>query len=100
MKNFRTFNLAVEFYKASRRLPFTGESKQQLKRAAHSIVLNLAKGRGKRTTKDQRRFFHMALGSLRECQAILILEEMEGQSAWNLLDKLGANLYCLIRSLS
>ena len=31
----------------------------------------------------------MHLGSVRECQAILILEGMEDSKEWNLLDRLG-----------
>ena len=95
-KNFRTFNLAVEFYQKSRNLRFRSYVKDQLHRAAHSIALNLAEGRGKRTVKDQKRFFHNALGSLRECQAILILEDMEGTELWILLDRLGGSLFRLI----
>ena len=95
-KHFRTFDLAVKFYHASRCLPFRSYAKDQLRRAAHSIALNLAERRGKRTVKDQKRFFHNALGSVRECQAILTLEGMEGTEEWNLLDRLGGSLYRLI----
>ena len=96
MKNFRTFQLAVRFYRHSRRLAVRGPLRDQLARAAQSIALNLAEGRGKGTVKDQRRFFHIALSSLRECQAILILEELEETEAWKVLDRLGAHLYRLI----
>ena len=96
MKNFRTFELAVEFYRESRCLPVKGHLKNQLSRAASSIVLNLAEGRGKQTTKEQKRFFYISLGSLRECQAILILEGLENKEQWITLDRLGAHLYRLI----
>ena len=46
--------------------------------------------------KDQKRFFHNALGSVRECQAILILEGMEDSKEWNLLDRLGGSVFLLI----
>ena len=46
--------------------------------------------------KDQKRFFYNALGSVRECQAVLILEEMEESKEWNLLDRLGGSVYRLI----
>ncbi|MBX7138601.1 MAG: four helix bundle protein, partial [Oligoflexia bacterium] len=42
-------------------------------RASSSIVLNLAEGAGRATRADQNRFFSIAFGSLRECQAILDL---------------------------
>ncbi len=59
--------------------------------------MKLAEGRGKRTTKDQRRFFYNAMGSVRECQAVLILENLKGSPDWELLDSLAAHLYQLIR---
>lgn len=101
-KNFRTFILAVEFYRLVRdtvagQLPC--HLKEQLLRAASSIPLNLAEGRGKSSTKDQVRFFSIALGSLRECQAIMIIAELEGSECWSLLDRLGAYLYKLIRNV-
>jgi len=96
MKNFRTFNLAVEFYRLSSTLKFSGHLKDQFHRAALSIPLNLAEGRGKPTVKDQKKFFSIAFGSLRECQAILTLAEMENSQAWRMLDNLAAHLYKLI----
>ena len=97
MNNFRTFELAVTFYKDYLTLSLRRSLKDQLERAASSIALNLAEGRGKRSVADQRRFFSIAMGSLRECQAILILSDQKGSALWNLLDKLGAHLYCLIK---
>ena len=43
----------------------------QLRRAAASIPLNFAEGYGKRTPKEQRRFFMIARGSTNEVAAIL-----------------------------
>ncbi|MEZ4754381.1 MAG: four helix bundle protein [Bdellovibrionota bacterium] len=95
-KNFRTFDLAVRFYRSCQELSFRSYIKDQLYRAAHSIALNLAEGRGKRTLKDQKRYFHNALGSVRECQAILILEGLEQTEQWELLDRLAGSLFRLI----
>ena len=97
MKNFRTFKIAVDFYHQSQSIKVKSHLRDQLTRASQSIVLNLAEGRGKNTVKDQKRFFYIALGSLRECQAILILENLENTNIWNTLDKLGAHLYKLIQ---
>ena len=44
---------------------------EQLRRAASSIPLNFAEGYGKRTPKEQRRFFMIARGSTNEVAAIL-----------------------------
>jgi len=44
----------------------------------------------------EKKFFSIAFGSLRECQAILTLAEMENSQAWSALDNLAAHLYKLI----
>ena len=44
------------------------------------------------------KYFSIAFGSLRECQAVLILEELEATEAWKDLDRLGASLYKLIQN--
>ena len=97
MQNFRTFNLAASFYQQSKTLKLTGDARNQLDRASRSIALNLAEGRGKRTRKDQVRFFQIAMGSTRECQAIFILENITDQEAVKTLDILAAHLYRLIQ---
>ena len=96
MRNFRTFDLAVEFYRLTRTLACRGPLKEQLSRAAQSIALNLCEGRGKPTLKDQLKFFHIAMGSVRECQGILILANSQHTKAWSTLDSLAAHLYRLI----
>ena len=98
MRNFRTFQLAVTFYRQVQALPIKGAIRTQLLRAASSIALNLAEGRGKPGLADQKRFFHIAMGSLRESQAVLILENLTGAEAWKTLDKLAAHLYRLIQN--
>lgn len=97
-KNFRTFDLAVKFYQSCLKLSFRSHVKDQLQRASHSVALNLAEGRGKRTLKDQKRYFYNALGSVRECQAILILEGLEDSKHWELLDRLAGSLFMLIKN--
>jgi four helix bundle protein len=71
--------------------------KDQLLRAASSIALNLAESGSHRTEKERVRFFTMALGSLRECQAILELEEVKDPILRDLGDQLGAILFKLCR---
>jgi len=97
MKNFRTFELAVKFYHLCTAIPLRGDSRNQLHRAARSIALNLAEGRGKSSVREQKRFFDIAMGSLRECQAVLILECLTGSEAQIVGDRLGAHLYRLIQ---
>jgi four helix bundle protein len=74
-----------------------GDAKDQLNRAARSIVLNLAEGRGWVTAREQKRFFNISMGSLRESQAVLILENLTETEAWKTVDRLGAHLYRLIQ---
>ena len=98
MRHFRTYNLAVEFYHLSRGLKLPAHLSNQLDRAASSIALNLAEGRGRRTSKEQKRFFTIAYGSQQECKTILELARMEGSKHWQELDSLGAHLYRLIQN--
>ena len=98
MRDFRTYQLSVQFYHLTKELGLTGALREQLQRAASSISLNLAEGSGKPSLRDQLKYFHIAQGSLRECQAILTLEQLENTEAWSKLDSLGAHLYKLIRN--
>ena len=98
MKNFRTYQLAIHFYRLSSSLQLTGDARDQLSRAARSIVLNLAEGRGRASRKDQLRFFNSAMASLRECQAVLTLENLESGTEWEVLDQTAASLYRLIQN--
>ena len=97
MINFRTYNIAVEFYKLSKTLKLPAALKEQLSRAASSIALNLAEGKGRESTNDQCRFFQIALGSTKECQAILELAELKRPDLEDLADKLAAHIYNLIK---
>ena len=72
--------------------------KEQFDRAASSIALNLAEGSGKYSTKDKKRFYTIAFGSLRECQSILLLAGLEDSKHWNQLDTVAAHLYRLIEA--
>ena len=98
MKNFHTFSLAVEFYRLASELPLKGNLRDQLSRASSSIVLNLAEGAGRSSQADQCRFYSIAMGSLRECQAILDLATSRCPTAEKVADKLAAHLYKLIKA--
>jgi len=98
MKNFRTYDLAVSFYRTTKELELKGDARDQLQRASRSIILNLAEGRARRTLKDQLRFFNIAMGSLRESQALLELENLAHHEATKTADKVAAALYLLIKN--
>ena len=96
MRKFKTYQLAINFYRNSNKLHLKEPLKNQFHRASLSIVLNLAEGSAKATPRDRRKFYRISLGSLREVQAILdivghvrLIKEA---------DKLGAYLYKLCQN--
>lgn len=69
-------------------------TKDQLQRASQSVVLNLAEGSGKPTRPEQRRFYAIALGSLRETEALLrIIDCVPAMAA---CDRLAGMVYRLV----
>ena len=62
------------------------------------MVLNLAEGSGKSSMADKKRYFEIAMGSLRECEAVLILADKEDSELAEKLDCVAAHLYKLIKS--
>jgi four helix bundle protein len=97
LNDFHAFVLAKNYYQLCKPLKLPEALKNQLTRASSSIALNLAEGSGKRTAKDQIRFYSMALGSLRECQAVLALEEINHPELQELGARLGTILFKLSR---
>ena len=93
MKTFRTYQLAIAFHKSCHGLKLNSHVKDQFDRALLSIALNLSEGAAKPTSRDRKKFYYIALGSLREVQTILELfgtKELKTQA-----DTLGAHLYRL-----
>ena len=98
MKDFRCLGLAIELYKLSKKEKLKYSIKDQLLRASSSVALNLSEGNQRLGLKDRRRFFNIALTSLREVQCICELEELKGLG--KKADQLGAMLYALNRRLT
>jgi four helix bundle protein len=98
-RNFRTLERSVELYRLCKNLCLPRHLKDQLDRAASSVVLNISEGSGRETPKDQRRFYTMAMGSLRETQAILLLADKDTSDLSGKADCVGAHLYKLIKSM-
>ena len=96
LKTFRSYQLAKELYTTCKTLPAQGEVRDQLLRASLSVCLNLAEGSGKLGRKDQRKFYVIALGSLRETQAIIDIENYKSVAI--LADNLGACIWRLIQN--
>ena len=97
LKKFTVFQTAKEFHWECKSLKVPRYLQDQLLRASASIALNIAEGSGKRTVADQARFYSIALGSLRECQAILELERIVDPHLKDLVNQLGAMLFKLSR---
>ncbi|MCK5074684.1 MAG: four helix bundle protein [Bacteriovoracaceae bacterium] len=98
MQNFRSYKLAVQLYRKCLKLKLERHLQDQINRASSSVALNLSEGRGRRTMKDQRRFFDIAFGSLREVQAILDITNAH-HDIIDLADKTAAHLYKLLHTL-
>jgi len=104
------YKLALDFMRlahdVANGLAGHGNLKDQLLRAASSIVLNLAEGAGKYAPKDKRRYYRSFVGSAAECSAILdvllqmsLLDEERTKKGKDVLDHIAAMGTNLIRSL-
>ena len=97
LKDFHAFKISKELYLACKKLKLPRYLQDQLLRASSSVALNVAEGSGKQTDKEQRRYYAISLGSLRECEAILELENINDPGLSQKLDRLGAILFTLCR---
>ena len=96
MEKFKTYQLATQFYRKANNLILKGPMKNQFQRALLSIVLNLAEGSAKSSSKERKKFYEISLGSLREVQTILRL--IYHQRLLAEADRLGAFLYKLCKN--
>ena len=97
LHSFRSYQLAVQFYRLAQGQQAPRHLRDHLLRASSSVVLNLSEGSAKRSPADRRRFYEIALGSIRECEAIM--ELLSAQSHHEPLDKLARHVYKLCQSL-
>ena len=98
LKDFKTYQLSLEFHRSCLELKVPSYLKDQLFRASCSVSLNLAEGSAKPTARDQVKFYFIALGSLRESQAALEFVKDVNIEVIQLADKLGAHIYKLIQA--
>jgi len=103
----RAHELAVGVYRAATAFPEYERFgvAAQLRRAATSVVSNIAEGCGRYNDRDELRFFRMARGSVAELECQLLLSRDVGyleSKSWLMLDKdcreVGKMLNGLIRS--
>ena len=88
LKNFRSYQMALDLYRKVEKLKAPHYFSDQIKRAALSTVLNLSEGTSKASRKEKARFYNIALCSHREVTACLdilqredLLKEADGLSA-------------------
>ena len=96
MKKLKTYQLAIKFYNNAKNLHLKEPLNNQFQRAILSIVLNIAEGSAKPSSKERRRFYTISLGSLRETQAIL--EIINHKNLIEEANKLGGYLYKLCKN--
>lgn len=87
MRNFRTWDMykdgmdfVIDIYKLTKTLPEDEKFglSSQIRRAAVSIVNNIAEGSAKSSSKDFNRFLEMSLGSAFEVETLLkIIQGLE-----------------------
>ena len=82
-------------------------TKDQLRRASFSIVLNIAEGSGRFSKADRRNFYVISRSSIFECIAILdvlkdetILDENQFESLYLQAEVISKMLYAMIKNLS
>lgn len=101
MKNFRTYELAKEFYRSIEQIDWPSHLRDQALRAASSVVLNVAEGAGLPSKKQKSKHYNIAMGSLREVQAALeINAAADTKKLEQSADHLAANLYKLCQAVN
>jgi len=99
MKTFRTLELAIEFYQLSQEIDMPRHLREQFDRAASSVSLNLAEGNARFSFKDKSRIYQIANGSLRECQTILRLANINDEKLLAVSNHLGISMHKLVGSI-
>ncbi len=98
MTEFRTYNLAIQFARLCRNLTLPADLKDQLSRASASIALNLKEGSTRHTEKDRHRFYRMAMGSFRECEAVFDIQDINDGLIFETANHLGRSLNRLCKA--
>jgi len=104
-KKVKSFNSGIRHYIKETKLDTT--TKDQLRRASLSVVLNLAEGSGRFSNADRRNFFVIARSSIFECIAILdVLKDEEVlslelyNSFYSCAEELSRIIFAMIKNLS
>jgi len=101
VKNFRTYEIAKEFYRLVEQIEWPPHLREQALRAASSIVLNVAEGAGLPSKRQKAKHYNIAMGSLREVQAALEINSVaDTRKLEQSADHLAANLYKLCQAVT
>ncbi len=101
--------LAIDAVRLSKRFPDYEQSAlaDQLRRACYSVPLNIAEGNTRFGSRDARRFFDIARGSLAEVETIIgmanqlgYISAVEFGRLEALMNETGRTLYGLLRKVS
>ncbi len=98
LARFIAYQLSLELYRSCEKIVVPRHLKDQLSRASLSICLNLAEGSGKPSWKEKRRFYSIALGSMREVQSLLDIINRPDER--KLSDQIGGMIYRLVHPLA
>jgi four helix bundle protein len=103
-KAFATNQQIYRFLKGNKGMP--GYAKDQLGRASLSIMLNIAEGSAKYSSKDRRNFFVTARGSTFECAALITFLHEESEvsdeifkNAAEAYEEISRMLFTMIKNL-
>jgi four helix bundle protein len=110
-ENLVVYKKAKSYNKSITKLLLTHQldrsTKDQLRRASLSIMLNIAEGTGRATPPDKRRFYIMARGSTFECVSIFdylhdvqIVNKAQYDHFYSVLEEISKMLYAMIRTMS
>lgn len=104
-KKSSKYNISVDSFLENIKLDFT--TRDQLKRASLSIMLNIAEGSGRRTNKEKRNFYVISRGSTFECASVFlnlnekgVLKEKDFTKFYKTLEEISKMLYSMIIRLS
>jgi four helix bundle protein len=104
-KKAKGFNANIRIFIKSNKLDPT--TKDQLRRASFSIVLNIAEGSGRFSKADRRNFYVISRSSIFECVAILdvlkdeqVLEKSQYQGFYHHGEEISKMLFAMIKNLN
>jgi four helix bundle protein len=104
-KRAKLFNSEIRHLIKNTKLDPT--TKDQLRRASFSIVLNIAEGTGRFSNADRRKFYVISRSSVFECVAILdvlkdegIIEQSEFSTFYAKAEEVSKMLFAMIKNLN